>query len=66
MTKKEFLGLAERTWEECDRAVEEAPGGQVIRATEGMFREKFMELARCAAEAAYEKRGERSSFSPSV
>ena len=66
MTKKEFLKLAEEVWEECNGAVERAPSGQVIRRTEGVFREKFLELARRTAEAAYQKRGDGHAFSPSV
>jgi hypothetical protein len=66
MTKKEFLRLAEKAWDECGEAVEKAPSGHVIRVTEGVFREKFLELARRAAEAQYQRRADGHAFSPSV
>lgn len=66
MNKKEFLRLAEKVWDECGEAVEKAPSGHVIRLTEGVFREKFLELARRAAEAQYQGRADGHAFSPSV
>lgn len=66
MTKREFLELAGKVWDECDAAVTKAPRGQVVRMTEGVFREKFIVLAGRAAEVAYQKRGDNAAFSPSV
>ena len=66
MDKKEFLKLAGKVWEECERAVDKATSGQVMRETEGVFREKFLELARRAAEGQYQRRADGHAFSPSV
>jgi len=45
MDRQEFLALAATVWDACEEAVTRASSGQVIRETEGVFRERFLELA---------------------
>jgi hypothetical protein len=66
MDRQEFLALAATVWDACEEAVTRASSGQVIRETEGVFRERFLELARRAAESQYQRRASGHAFSPSV
>jgi hypothetical protein len=49
MDRQGFLALAATVWDACEEAVTLASSGQAIRETEGVFRERFLELARRAA-----------------
>ena len=66
MDREEFLREAAAAWDRCQRVMDGAPSGQVLRVTEPAFRNEFLKLCSQVLQSAIQRRADGRDFSPSV
>jgi len=64
--KEEFLREAAAAWDRCQRVMDEAPSGKVLRVTEPAFRDEFLKLCSRVLESGVQRRADGRDFPPSV